>query len=83
MLPEIGEGLSHLPLPVRLICSDPEGPHASPVPALCRALGGEAGICVDILRGTTHMLPLEEPEACAKTVADFLSGCGMPPRQPL
>jgi pimeloyl-ACP methyl ester carboxylesterase len=79
VLPELGARLADIATPIRFICSDPDGPHASPIPRLCSAVAGEAGVAMEIVRGTTHMLPLEEPEACADAVTAFLTQNGFPP----
>lgn len=79
VLPELALQLGGLESPVRFVCSDPDGPHASPIPRLCAAISEEAGIGMEIVPGTTHMLPLEQPEACADAVTAFLAANGFPP----
>lgn len=76
VLPDLATSLAGLPVPVRLICSDPEAPHASPIPTLCRAIAEGAGLGFETVRGTTHMLPLEKPEACVDAVGAFLAEHG-------
>ncbi len=79
VLPGLAPTLPGLSLPLRMICSDPEGRYASPIPTLCEAIARDCGIGFETVRNTTHMLPLEQPQACADAVAAFLAANGFPP----
>lgn len=79
VLPDLVPKLPQLSLPIRMICSDSEGPFASPIPTLCEAIAHEYEIGFEVIRNTTHMLPLERPEACADAVISFLAANGFPP----
>lgn len=59
--------------PVKLICADPTLDDAGG-PALCgQALHEETGIDYEFVPGTHHFLQMEQPEACARIVTDFIS----------
>jgi pimeloyl-ACP methyl ester carboxylesterase len=79
VLPELTASLHKITTPLRFICSDPDGPHASPIPTLCAAIADMFDVGFEIVPGTTHMLPLEEPEACVAAITGFLGQHGFGP----
>ena len=68
-LPWLTEALAGLATPFRFICSDPAVRDASPIPTICAAIAADLGLDIETVPGTTHMLPLEEPEPCADAVS--------------
>jgi pimeloyl-ACP methyl ester carboxylesterase len=64
--------------PVKLIAADPAAPGA-PAPAFAnRALAEEGGYAYDAIPGTGHMLQIQEPEACRRSLLAFLDAVGVP-----
>jgi len=63
--------------PLKIIASDPDDPNARSPGLVNRALHQLYGHPWEAVPGTTHMLQLEEPEACARIVKEFLSEAGL------
>ncbi|MGI9414810.1 MAG: hypothetical protein ACR2PM_14140, partial [Hyphomicrobiales bacterium] len=59
-----------------LMCADPDLKGAKPHSAIGRTVNSELGYRTEIVAGTTHMLQLERPEACAETVRRLLAEMG-------
>ena len=55
-------------IPLAVIGADPHAPDADSPSKLCRALATEMGIAYECVADTTHMLQLEEPEACVSAL---------------
>ncbi len=54
-----------VPVPVTLIGADPDCPYPAPTGLANRALAAEGGFDYCAVPGTSHLLQLEEPAACA------------------
>jgi len=62
-----------LAMPVKLIGADPDTPYPAPTGLSNRALAAEGGFDYTAIPGTSHLLQLEEPDACAEAPLDFLA----------
>ncbi len=62
------------PGPIKLFGADPERPHPTPTALSNRALAEFGGFDYAAIPGTSHLLQLEAPDACAEAVQG--SGCG-------
>jgi len=63
--------------PVKLIAADPEAPGA-PAPAFAnRALAEEGGYAYEAIAGTGHLLQIQKPEECRRSVLAFLDDVGV------
>jgi pimeloyl-ACP methyl ester carboxylesterase len=58
---------------VKLIGADPDKPYPAATALSNRALAAEGGFDYAVIPGTTHLLQLEEPAACAEAAIEFLS----------
>ena len=63
-------------MPVTLIGADPDAPYPAATGLSNRALAAEGGFDYTAIPGTSHLLQLEEPEACADATLEFLSAIG-------
>jgi pimeloyl-ACP methyl ester carboxylesterase len=63
-------------MPVKLIGADPDTPYPAATGVSNRALAAEGGFDYAAIPGTSHLLQLEEPEACAEAALEFLSAIG-------
>ncbi|MBK19934.1 MAG: hypothetical protein CMM52_13970 [Rhodospirillaceae bacterium] len=72
LCPQFGE----IPGPLKVIASDPDDPNVRSPGLVNRALHEEFGHRYEAVPGTTHMVQIEQPEACAKIVTDFLAEIG-------
>jgi pimeloyl-ACP methyl ester carboxylesterase len=63
--------------PVQLIGADPERDHPAPTALSNRALADFGGFDYAAIPGTSHLLQLEAPEACAEAALAFLGGLGL------
>jgi pimeloyl-ACP methyl ester carboxylesterase len=61
-----------LAMPVKLIGADPDTPYPAATGLSNRALAAEGGFDYTAIPGTSHLLQLEEPDACADAALDFL-----------
>ncbi len=63
--------------PVKLIAADPEAKGA-PGPAFAnRALAEDFGYAYEAIPGTGHLLQIQEPEACRRSMLEFLADNGV------
>ncbi len=67
----------HVPVPVTLIAADPDCPYPAPTALSNRALAAEGGFDHRVVPGTTHLLQLEEPAACAAAALAALQKYGL------
>lgn len=64
--------------PVKLICADPETPGA-PAPAFAnRALAEDGGYAYEAIAGTGHLLQIQKPEECRRSMLAFLDAAAVP-----
>jgi pimeloyl-ACP methyl ester carboxylesterase len=59
-------------MPVKLIGADPDTPYPAATGLSNRALAIEGGFDYIAIRGTSHLLQLEEPDICADVALEFL-----------
>jgi pimeloyl-ACP methyl ester carboxylesterase len=59
-------------VPTMLVGADPERPYPAATGLSNRALAEEGGFDYRAIPGTSHLLQLEEPAACAEAALDFL-----------
>jgi pimeloyl-ACP methyl ester carboxylesterase len=67
---------SDFAVPMKLIGADPDKPYPAATALSNRALAAEGGFDYVAIPGTTHLLQLEEPAACADAALDFLREMG-------
>jgi pimeloyl-ACP methyl ester carboxylesterase len=67
---------SDFAMPVKLIGADPDKPYPAATALSNRALAAEGGFDYAAIPGTTHLLQLEEPAACAEAALQFLREIG-------
>ena len=72
LCPQFGD----IPGPLKVIASDPDDPNVRSPGLVNRALHEEFGHPYEAVRGTTHMVQIEQPEACAKIVTEFFTEVG-------
>ena len=60
-------------VPVAIIGADPEHPAGQSPAQVCAALAGDGPVDYRRIQGTTHMLQLEQPEACRQALLDCLA----------
>jgi pimeloyl-ACP methyl ester carboxylesterase len=65
------------PGPVTLIGADPARDHPTPTAFSNRTLAETGGFDYAAIPGTSHLLQLEAPEACAEAAAEFLKKVGL------
>jgi len=63
--------------PVKLIGADPARDHPSPTALSNRALAEAGAFDYAAIPGTSHLLQLEAPQACAVAVREFLAAIGL------
>ena len=63
-------------MPVKLIGADPDTSYPAATGLSNRALAAEGGFDYAAIPGTSHLLQLEEPEACADAALEFLREVG-------
>ena len=63
--------------PIKLIAADPARERPDPTALSNQALAQEGGYDYLAMPGTSHLLQLEKPQACADAVREFLSGVGI------
>lgn len=68
-----------VPVPVALIGADPDCPYPAATGLSNRALAAEGGFAYRAIPGTSHLLQLEEPAACAEAVLEALRTAGVSP----
>jgi pimeloyl-ACP methyl ester carboxylesterase len=62
--------MRHMPVPVKLICADPED--GGPPSLIGRALADEALAEYEPITGTSHFLQIERPQECISAMEAFL-----------
>ncbi len=62
-----------LPIPVALIGADPDAPYPAATALSNHALAREGGFDYRAIPGTSHLLQLEEPAACAEAALSALA----------
>ena len=63
---------TELPLPVKLICGDPDQPDAQAPCKVGRSLYLQYGCPYEAIPDTSHMLQIEKPEECARALISFI-----------
>jgi pimeloyl-ACP methyl ester carboxylesterase len=66
-----------VPIPVALIGADPDSPYPAATALANRALAREGKFDYRAIPGTSHLLQLEEPAACAEAALSALSQFGL------
>ena len=66
-----------VPIPVALIGADPDSPYPAATALSNRALAREGGFDYRAIPGTSHLLQLEEPAACAEAALSALARFGL------
>ena len=66
-----------VPVPVSLIAADPDSAYPAPTARSNRAFAAEGGFDYRVVPGTSHLLQLEEPAACAAAALAALDGIGL------
>ncbi|HEX2151616.1 MAG TPA: alpha/beta hydrolase [Stellaceae bacterium] len=67
-----------VPIPVALIGADPDRPYPAATALSNRALAREGGFDYRAIPGTSHLLQLEEPAACAEAALSALARLRIP-----
>lgn len=65
---------TELPLPVKLICADPDQADAQGPAKVGRSLHDLYGCAYEAIPDTSHMLMIEKPAECARALMAFLEG---------
>ncbi|MFC5384763.1 alpha/beta hydrolase [Aquamicrobium segne] len=63
-----------LKVPALLVGADPDGDGAPPTGPANRALAQEGGYTYHGMKGTGHLLQIEQPERCRDVLYDFIAG---------
>lgn len=66
--------IKELPLPVKLICADPDQPDAQGPCKVGRSLHDLYGCAYEVIADTSHMLMIEKPAECVRSLIAFLEG---------
>jgi pimeloyl-ACP methyl ester carboxylesterase len=75
--PSLWDGMGKLPVPMKLICADPDLPDVMPPALIGRALARQHAIPYESIPRTTHFLQIEEPEKCTRAMESFLAPLGL------
>jgi pimeloyl-ACP methyl ester carboxylesterase len=75
--PSLWDRFGQIPVPVKLICGDPDLPEVMPPALIGRALAIQHRLPYEAIPGTTHFLQIEEPEKCIKAMETFLAPLGL------
>ncbi|HUY29073.1 MAG TPA: alpha/beta hydrolase [Candidatus Binataceae bacterium] len=78
--PTLWDAIGSLPVPVKLICGDPDLPQVMPPALIGRELAREHGLPYEAILGTTHFLQIERPEECIRAMDSFLAEFGLAAR---
>jgi pimeloyl-ACP methyl ester carboxylesterase len=70
--PTIWPRMANLPVPVELICADPDAEDAGPPALIGRAMATEVPIEYEAIPDTSHFLQIERPQECIRTTEAFL-----------
>jgi pimeloyl-ACP methyl ester carboxylesterase len=68
----ISDRFPELPMPVKTICADPDQPDALAPAKVWQALHEDYDHEYDAIADTSHLLMIERPEACARSLRAFL-----------
>ncbi len=71
--------LGDLAGPVKFICSDADEDDALAPGKVNRAMHARFGHAYEMVAGTSHLLQVENPAACARVAREFLEECGLSP----
>ena len=63
--------------PVKLVGADPDIEGVPPTGKANRAIAAEGGYAYEAIPGTGHMLQIERPEECVRSLVEFLRDCGL------
>lgn len=74
---ELWPARSQFPMPLKLIGADPAREHPSPTALSNAALAAAGGFGYAAIPGTSHLLQLERPDACAAAAREFLEAVGI------
>jgi pimeloyl-ACP methyl ester carboxylesterase len=75
--PELWSKMGSLPMPVKLVCGDPEAPDVGPPALIGRALARDHGLPYESIPGTSHFLQIEQPQQCITAMESFLAPLGL------
>jgi pimeloyl-ACP methyl ester carboxylesterase len=74
--PTIWPRMAKLPLPIELICADPDTEDASPPALVGRAMAVELPIEYENIPDTSHFLQIERPHECIRVIEAFFKRHG-------
>ena len=69
--------MAHCPVPVKLVCGDPNLDEVMPPALIGRAMAEELGLPYEAIPGTSHFLQIERPAECMRAVESFLAPLGL------
>jgi pimeloyl-ACP methyl ester carboxylesterase len=75
--PNLWTRMAHCPVPVKLVCGDPELEGAMPPALIGRAMAEELALEYEAIPGTTHFLQIERPDECIRATESFLRKHGL------
>lgn len=75
--PTLFDRLRDVPVPLRIIASDPDAAYTTPAAAIAKSARDLFGTDYAMVPGTTHFLQFEEPQACRDRLIDFLQQHGL------
>ena len=75
--PTLWERMGQVPVPMKLICGDPDLPDVMPPALIGRELAKQHNLAYEAIPGTSHFLQIEEPEACIRAMESFLAPLGL------
>ncbi len=75
--PTLWQRMGLVPVPIKLICGDPDLPEVMPPALIGRALAMQYNLPYEAIPGTTHFLQIEKPEECARAMVSFLAPLGL------
>jgi pimeloyl-ACP methyl ester carboxylesterase len=71
--PTIWPRMANLPVPLELICADPDAEDAGPPALIGRAIATELPIEYESIPDTSHFLQIERPHECILATEAFLT----------
>ena len=75
--PTLFDRLRGIPIPLRIIASDPDAAYTTPAAAIAKSAHDLFGTDYAMVPGTKHFLQFEEPQACRDRLIDFLQRHGL------
>src|SRR5215470_19587940 len=75
--PTLWDRMGHVPVPIKLICGDPDLGEVMPPALIGRALAEQHSLPYEAIPGTSHFLQVEEPEKCIAAMEVFLKPLGL------